>query len=93
MFGKITFFAGCSFLAYLLVRAIPEMRAHRSTRKMDSDNAGNYDLDGVSYDPHSHIVAVTGDDRIPDPNPDASMAAEVVALHTPVETLSRGATA
>ena len=93
MFGKLSFFAGFSFLAYVIMRAVPEMRAHRSTKKMHTDNEGNYDLDGVSYDPHSHIVAVTGDNRIPDPLSEAGVVNEVVALHAPEEPKQRSVSA
>lgn len=85
MFGKLTFFAGCSYLLVLAVQSLRDIRTHRATKKMDADSYGNYDLDGVSYDPHSHTVAVTGDDRIPDPVVEAMITEEVVALHAPDE--------
>ena len=93
MFGKMTFFAGCSYLVYLAFDAAREARAHRSTKMMDTDNHGNYDLDGVSYDPHSHIVAVTGDNRIPDPLAETKITQEVVALHAPEEPKKRSVVA
>jgi hypothetical protein len=89
MFGKLSFFAGCSYLVYLAFDAAREARAHRSTKKMDTDFDGNYDLDGVSYDPHSHTVAVTGDNRIPSPLAETTITLEVVALNTPSEPKQR----
>jgi hypothetical protein len=55
----------------------------RRSKKMGEltipDQEGNYDIDGVSYDPHARMVDVSGDHRIPSPR--TAHAKEVVALH------------
>jgi hypothetical protein len=67
MLGKFLFSLAVPILAYLVVQGFRDRGVRRSTKQMATDSHGNYDLDGVSYDPYSHAVAVTGDARIRDP--------------------------
>jgi len=93
MLGKWTFLMGSSYLLYLAMQSLRDMRAHRATKEMEPDSNGNYDMDGVSYDPHSHTVAVMGDHRIPDPVAETEITREVVALQVPQEPKPHGVVA
>jgi hypothetical protein len=86
---KLSIFLGFSLTAFVVFRVLPEIRAHRNARKMEPDNLGNYDLDGVSYDPEAHTVVVTGDSQAPEPVPDLVVVEEVVTLHAPEEPRER----
>ncbi|HEY8278701.1 MAG TPA: hypothetical protein VIH99_03710 [Bdellovibrionota bacterium] len=85
MVRRISLFVGLSLAAFVRYRVLPEVRAHRDTRRMIPDNLGNYDLDGVSYDPASFQVVVSGDSAIKDPSLPAEEAAmvEVVEMNAP----------
>lgn len=87
MVGKLSFVLGSILTAWGLLRVLPDIRHHRSVRKMHPDNHGNYDLDGVSYDPYSRNVVVTGDGLAPEPH--REMVDEVVQLHAPEEPRKR----
>lgn len=67
MIRALAMAVGFSLAAFVFRRVIPEIRAHRDTRRMTSDQQGNYDMDGVSYDSSCLQVVVTGDGRAPDP--------------------------
>jgi hypothetical protein len=82
MIGKLSFFVGCSLAAWVTLRVLPEIRAHRRVmRDMPPDNLGNYDLDGVSYDPGSHTVVVAADAAAPAPEEHILLVDEVIRLH------------
>lgn len=84
MVNKLSFFVGCSIAAWIYFRVLPEMRAHRSVKNdMEPDQTGNYDLDGVSYDPSSHNVVAAGDGTIAEPVAEIAIVEEVVSLHAP----------
>ena len=87
MTGRLSFIVGGALVAYFALRVLPDLKAHRGRKKMSTDYQGNYDLDGVSYDPQSHIVAVAGDNRIPDPITEAHVAQDVVDMHAPASNL------
>ena len=79
--------------ALLKLRVLPDLRAHRATKSMDTDNHGNYDLDGVSYDPRTYSVIVTGDGQAPSPVAEVLIVGEVVSLHAPEEPRKRNVSA
>lgn len=51
----------------LLDRARIARNAQKGTKKMVPDFVGNYDLDGVSYDPQAKKVVVGSDARTKEP--------------------------
>ncbi len=86
---KLTLLIGFALAAFFKFRVLPDMRAHRGIKKMDSDHLGNYDLDGVSYDPAKNKVVVVGDSQAPEPGEHVVIVGEVVALHAPEQAQQR----
>lgn len=82
MFRVILFFAGLSASALLLRRFL-----HDGSQRTIPDHEGNYDIDGVSFDPapqlgeSSHVV-VSGDSQASDPEADRASVRKVVGLHS-----------
>lgn len=93
MFRTLNIFLGLSLIAFLRLRILPDIRAHRGTKKMESDSQGNYDLDGVSYDPDTYNVVVTGDGQAPAPVAEVKVVEAVVTMHAPEEPKKRSITA
>lgn len=56
---------GFVLVAYAARRFWLRVRAVHGQREMLPDRFGNYDLDGVSYDPLDYRVVVSGDGHIP----------------------------
>lgn len=91
MVRTLTWLVGLSVLAFVRFRVIPDLRAQRGTKRMDTDQHGNYDLDGVSYDPANFCVVAGGDGHAPEPV--EAQVEKVVDLHAPAEPKSRSVTA
>ncbi len=89
MVQTLSLLVGLSLAAFVKFRVLPDIRAHRGTKKMDDDQSGNYDLDGVSYDPESYVVVVTGDAQAPTPVPEVKIVEAVVTMHAPVQPKKR----
>lgn len=89
MIRSLSLLLGLSLAAFFKFRFLPELRAQRGTKKMDGDSHGNYDLDGVSYDPASHNVVVVGDGQAPEPKAKTGATKKVVNLHAPEQPRQR----
>ena len=88
---RLTLAFGTALGAFWFLRVLPEIRAQRSVRRMQPDHEGNYDLDGVSYDPVMRNTVVTGDGRVAEPQ--RTRVEEVVTLHAPEASKPRDLTA
>ncbi|MGE3263024.1 MAG: hypothetical protein AB7K68_14680 [Bacteriovoracia bacterium] len=59
---------GMVAVGVLLDRARLAAKAYAGVKKMEPDYAGNYDIDGVSYDSHDKKVVVGSDSRVKAPS-------------------------
>jgi len=70
------------FSAAFLWSLNSQWRRHAGRHETIPDHSGNYDIDGVSYDPSSSQVIVSSDARAPDPHSDKDSNEKVVDLHS-----------